>query len=84
MNMRYFWTRDQQNNGVIEVHWYPGTENLGDYVTKHHPPAHHRRVRKFYIYTDKTPKFLHRAIEPRLLRACVKPLHNTERLRTYV
>ena len=41
MNMQYFWTRDQQNNGVIEVHWYPSTENLGDYVTKHRPPAHH-------------------------------------------
>ena len=81
MNMRYFWTRDQFNNGIIVVHWYPGTENLGDYVTKHHPPAHHRRVRKFYIYTDKTPKFLHRAIEPRLLRGCVKPLHNTERIK---
>ena len=67
MHMRYFWTRYQQKQGIIVVFWHPGTENLGDYVTKHHPLTHHRRVQKFYVYTKDTPKYLNCAIQPSLL-----------------
>jgi hypothetical protein len=31
------------------VYWKPGHKNLGDYFTKHHPPAHHQTMRSTYL-----------------------------------
>jgi hypothetical protein len=44
MEMRYFWVVDQVTNQHVRVQWYPGLENLGDYVTKHHGPKHHHHT----------------------------------------
>ena len=27
-----------------------GSQNMGDYFTKHHPPHHHREIRATYLY----------------------------------
>ena len=45
MNMRYFWTIDQQREKYIDTRWHPGKENLGDYNFKHHPTSHHIKSR---------------------------------------
>ena len=45
MEMRYFWVTDQVRNKSVSITWRPGSENLGDYVTKHHPAKHHQHVR---------------------------------------
>ena len=76
MNNRYFWVRDQQKQGTIDVEYQPGSGNLGDFPTKHHSPSHCRKVRKYYSYSNLTPTHLKRAIAPSLQRGCVKPLHN--------
>ena len=76
MDMSYFWVRNQFKQGIITVKWYPGVENLGDYVTKHHPAVYYWRIRRFYVWTKETPKYLNQAIEPSFLRGCVKPLHH--------
>jgi hypothetical protein len=31
----------------------PGYQNLADYFTEHHSPAHHKRMGKIYIHADK-------------------------------
>ena len=71
MNMRYFWILDQIQQGNFDVIWRPGQENLGDYPTKHHTAAHHQHVRPYYVHTDKSPRYLLRALDPHLLQGCV-------------
>ena len=46
---------------------------IADYVTKHHTPVHSRNMRKFYVHTKNTPKFLNVSPAPHILRGCVKP-----------
>jgi hypothetical protein len=49
MDMRFYWIKDREQQGQFLIYWRPGTENIGDYHTKHHSPSHHRLMR---------PKFL--------------------------
>lgn len=49
MDMRFYWLRDRAAQGQFRIYWAPGAYNLADYFSKHHPPAHHIRMR---------PKFL--------------------------
>ena len=35
---------------TIRNHWDKGSNNLVDYFTKHHSPAHHKAVRPIYLY----------------------------------
>ena len=48
-DMRYHWIRDQQTLKTIKVYWDKGLNNHADYFTKHHTPAHHKRMRKIYL-----------------------------------
>jgi hypothetical protein len=73
MEMRYFWVTDQARNKYIDVSWHPGAENLGDYVTKHHPAKHHQHVRPIYTHQPASPRHLPRAQAPSTLRGCVHP-----------
>ena len=45
MAMRFYWVRDQVRQDQFNIYWRPGTENLGDYYTKHHPLSHHQVMR---------------------------------------
>lgn len=45
MDMRFYWIRDRVAQGDFLIHWRRGTDNLADYFTKHHSPAHHRLMR---------------------------------------
>jgi hypothetical protein len=49
MDMRYFWIRDHINREIVNLIWLPGNINKADYVTKHHPPSHHRNIRPTYL-----------------------------------
>ena len=49
MDMRFHWLRDKVKLKEIKIYWKPGETNLGDYLTKHHPTSHHRKVRKLYL-----------------------------------
>ena len=51
MDMRFYWIKDRVNQGQFEVHWSKGDNNLADYFTKHHPPAHHIRMRPTYLHS---------------------------------
>jgi hypothetical protein len=41
--------------GQFQIYWGPGYQNLADYFTKHHSPAHHKRIRNLYIHANKRP-----------------------------
>jgi hypothetical protein len=35
MDMGFYWVKDQEEEGQFNLYWAPGSENLGDYFTKH-------------------------------------------------
>jgi hypothetical protein len=55
MDMRFYWIKDRVKQGQFHIYWGPGYQNLADYFTKHHSPAHHKRIRNVYIHADDRP-----------------------------
>jgi hypothetical protein len=53
MDMCFYWIKDRVKQGQFNVYWGPGYRNLADYFTKHHSPAHHKRMREIYIYASE-------------------------------
>jgi hypothetical protein len=49
MDMRFYWIRDRVKQNQFIIHWRRGIDNLADYFTKHHSPAHHRLMRSRYL-----------------------------------
>ena len=58
IDMHFYWVRDRVNQQQYRVYWAPAHHNLADYFTKHHTPSHHRKMRKYFVYTTASPKFL--------------------------
>jgi hypothetical protein len=52
------------------VYWVQGYQKLADYFTKHHSPAHHKRMRAIYIHADEQP-INRKGIRDSALRGCV-------------
>ena len=42
--MRFYWVRDRVNQNQFVIYWIPGANNVGDYLSKHHSPAHHQTM----------------------------------------
>jgi hypothetical protein len=42
MDMRFHWLRCCKAQDQYRFYWRPGTQNLVDYWTKHHPASHHK------------------------------------------
>jgi hypothetical protein len=70
MDMRFYWIKDRVKQGQFKIYWGPGFQNLADYFTKHHSPAHHKRIRNVYIHADERP-INRRGIQDSALRGCV-------------
>jgi hypothetical protein len=70
MDMRFYWIKDRVKKGQFNVYWGPGFQNLADYFTKHHSPAHHKRIRDVYIHADERP-INRNGIRDSALRGCV-------------
>jgi hypothetical protein len=70
MDMRFYWIKDRVKQGQFQIYLGPGYQNLADYFTKHHSPAHHKQIRNIYIHADERP--LNReGIRDSALRGCV-------------
>ena len=67
IDMRFYWVRDRVKQGQFRIHWKPGTNNLADYFSKHHSPAHHAYMLARYLLELHTPR------QDQLLRGCVDP-----------
>jgi len=48
MDMHFHWLQCQDAQGQFCYYWRPGTQNLADYFTKHHPSTHHKSLRPPY------------------------------------
>jgi hypothetical protein len=70
MDMRFYWIKYRVKQGQFNVYWGPGYQNLADYFTKHHSPAHHKRMREIYIHADEQP-INRKGIQDSSLRGCV-------------
>jgi hypothetical protein len=70
MDMRFYWIKDRVKQGQFVVYWGPGYQNLADYFTKHHLPAHHKRMREIYIHADEQP-INRKGIRDSALQGCV-------------
>jgi hypothetical protein len=55
MDMRFYWIKDRVKTGQFKIYWGPGFQNLADYFTKHHSPAHQKRIQNIYIHADEQP-----------------------------
>jgi hypothetical protein len=70
MDMRFYWIKDRVKQGQLKIYLGPGSQNLADYFTKHHSPAHHRRIRDVYIHADE--RLVNRkGVTDSALRGCV-------------
>jgi hypothetical protein len=65
MDMRYHLLTDRVRQKQFDVYWRPGSENLGDYHTKHHSAQYHK---------DMSHLILHEANILQVLIGCVKLL----------
>ena len=45
IDMRFYWVIDKVNQNQFLIYWRPGANIVGDYVSKHHFPAHHQTMR---------------------------------------
>ena len=61
-DMNLHWLRDKENSKFFDVFWDNGPNNGADYFTKHHPTAHHRRVRLDRKYIRDVHKDLQQKI----------------------
>ena len=76
IDMRFYWIQDRTRQGQFLIYWKPGRNNLGDYLTKHHSPAHHCIMRPTYLHP--TTQLVNAAIY-HILRWCVNPIPRVPR-----
>jgi hypothetical protein len=70
MDMRFYWVKYRVKQVQFHVYWGPGYQHLGDYFTKHHSPAHHKKMREIYIHASDRP-MSRKGIRDSALRGCV-------------
>lgn len=51
-DMNWNWLRDKQTQKIFRIYWKPGSQNHGDYWTKHHSPTYHTQVRSRYVVNN--------------------------------
>ena len=50
MYMSFYLLCVRDNQKHFQVYWAPGSQNVGDYHTKHHYAAHHHAVCDIYLH----------------------------------
>jgi hypothetical protein len=67
MQMRFYWIQDRVKQKQFHIYWRPGSTNLADYFTKHHPAAYHQQIRSTYVHTlNLLSHMLCGCVDPRL------------------
>jgi hypothetical protein len=70
IDMRFYWVKDRIKQKQFIIYWRPGLTNLADYFSKHHSPAHHRKMRSHYLL-EQSPT--NDKATSHLQRGCVDP-----------
>ena len=68
--MRFYWIQDRTRQGQFLIYWKPGSTNLGNYLTKHHSPDHHRIMQPTYLHPTTQ---MANAVISHILQGCVNP-----------
>jgi hypothetical protein len=55
MDMQFHWLRCRDAQGQFRYYWRPGTQNLADYWTKHHPASRHTAFRPQILTSPSDP-----------------------------
>ena len=58
MDMRFHWLRCRGAQDQYRFYWRPGTQNLADYWTKHHPASHHKSFHPQILTSTTDPEYL--------------------------
>jgi Reverse transcriptase (RNA-dependent DNA polymerase) len=85
IDMRFYWVRDHTKQGHFNIFWRPGSTNLADYFTKHHPAKHHQLMRHEYLHVKAlTEADVQEAIANALLvlQGCMETPANAGQTRT--
>jgi hypothetical protein len=81
MDMRFYWVKDRVEQDQFNVGWAPDDNNMRDYFTKHHSPAHHQCMRPYYLH-DKHSPMTRQSTRLAILRGCVDIDPNSQTDRT--
>jgi hypothetical protein len=57
MDMQFHWLRCRDAQGQFRYYWRPGTQNLADYWTKHHPASHHTAFHPQILTSPSDPEY---------------------------
>jgi hypothetical protein len=57
LDMRFHWLRSHDAQRQFHYYWQPGTQNLADYFTKHHPATCHKSVRPTILPAVNNPEY---------------------------
>jgi hypothetical protein len=57
MDMHFHWVQCHKAQGQFRYYWRPGSQNLPDYFTKHHPASHHRVNRPIFLTPHEDPQY---------------------------
>ena len=49
-DMRFWWIQDRVKQGQFIIKGSPGSSNISDYHTKHHPTLHHIKMRPTFLH----------------------------------
>ena len=64
IDMRFYLVIYRVKQNQFLIYWRPGSNNVGDYVSKHHSPAHRQTMRPIFLCKPCLPKslFFHRKL----------------------
>jgi hypothetical protein len=63
MDMRFHWLQFCEAQGQYWYYWRPGTQNIADYWTKHHPASHHNSFRPQILTSAADPTYVELTIK---------------------
>jgi hypothetical protein len=58
MDMQFHWLQGCEAQGRYWYYWRPGTQNLADYWTKHHPASHHKPFQPQILMSAADPTYV--------------------------
>ncbi len=58
IDMQFHWLQCRSTQDQYWYYWRPGTQNLADYWTKHHPASHHKSFRPLILTSASDPEHL--------------------------
>ena len=50
--MHFYCMKDRVKQKYFLIYWKTGSQNMGDYFMKHHPPHHYREISVTYLYME--------------------------------